>query len=92
MTEDKIEDYLVERVEATGGEVRKVTFPGRRGAPDRLCGWPNGRHGLVETKRPRGKAEPHQLREHSRLRSIGLGVEVIDTRAKVDIYVERMAK
>ena len=91
MTEDKVEGYLVERVEATGGLIRKVVFPARRGAPDRLCGWPNGRHGFVETKRPKGKPEAHQEREHDRLRSVGFDVAVIATREAVDEYVERMS-
>jgi len=36
MRESKIEAYLVERVKAEGGEVRKVQWVGHRGAPDRL--------------------------------------------------------
>lgn len=40
MKEAKVEDYLKQRVEETGGLVRKVQWIGRRGAPDRLVGWP----------------------------------------------------
>ena len=36
MLERDIEDYLVKRVKELGGEVRKVQWIGRRGAPDRL--------------------------------------------------------
>lgn len=36
MRERHIENRLVQRVKALGGEVRKVTWAGRRGAPDRL--------------------------------------------------------
>lgn len=36
MRESEIEKYLVERVKALGGEVRKVRWIGRNGAPDRL--------------------------------------------------------
>lgn len=36
MRESDIEKYLVECVKALGGEVRKVKWIGRRGAPDRL--------------------------------------------------------
>jgi hypothetical protein len=36
MRESDIENYLVKRVKAMGGEVRKVQWIGRVGAPDRL--------------------------------------------------------
>jgi hypothetical protein len=36
MRESTIEDYLVKRVKERGGEVRKVTWQGRKGAPDRF--------------------------------------------------------
>lgn len=36
MRERDIEAYLVKSVKALGGEVRKVRWLGRRGAPDRL--------------------------------------------------------
>jgi len=36
MRESQIEQYLVKRVNELGGEVRKVKWIGRRGAPDRL--------------------------------------------------------
>lgn len=36
MRESQIEKHLVARVKALGGEVRKVKWIGRRGAPDRL--------------------------------------------------------
>lgn len=36
MRESQIEKYLVKRVKDLGGEVRKVAWVGRQGAPDRL--------------------------------------------------------
>ena len=36
MRESAIEQYLVKRVGELGGEVRKVQWGGRRGAPDRV--------------------------------------------------------
>lgn len=90
MIEAHIESYFKRRVRETDGEERKVVFPGRKGAPDRLCGWPNGNHGFVELKRPGGKAEAHQLREHARLRSMGVRVDVLDTKALIDAYVSQM--
>ncbi len=36
MLERDVEEYLVKRVKALGGEVRKVKWIGRNGAPDRV--------------------------------------------------------
>jgi hypothetical protein len=41
MKERGIEAYLVKRVKELGGEVRKVEWAGRRGAPDRVVMLPN---------------------------------------------------
>lgn len=93
MRESDIESYLVKRVKAMGGEVRKVQWIGRRGAPDRLVMLPIGRptwnhvaasQGFsfaiwVELKAPGLKAEPHQLREHKRMQAMGQRVVVIDS-------------
>lgn len=91
MKESEIERYLVEQVKRRGGEVRKVAWIGRRGAPDRLMMVPllSLRHGLqttvwVELKAPGEKAKPHQAREHERMRKMGQRVEVIDSIEGVD--------
>ena len=44
MRERDIEDYLVKRVKAMGGEVRKVQWIGRNSAPDRLVMLPAVKH------------------------------------------------
>ena len=81
--EAKIEKYLCDRVKMLGGEVRKVKWIGRRGAPDRLVMltrltiW-------VELKAPGKEPEPHQAREHKRMRDMGQRVEVIDSMEGVD--------
>lgn len=87
MRESQIEAYLVKRVKALGGEVRKVQWIGRRGAPDRLVMLPDGWTGRqwvpqttwVELKAPGVKPEAYQLREHARMRAMGQRVEVIDS-------------
>ena len=85
MLEREIERHLVKRVRELGGEVRKVKWIGRRGAPDRLvmlphptCRWPRPPI-WVELKRPGVKPEPHQVREHERMRARGQRVVVIDS-------------
>lgn len=85
MRERDIENYLVKRVKALGGEVRKVQWIGRRGAPDRLVMLPFHPYTTwVELKAPGKKPEPHQEREHQRMRARGQRVLVIDTIEGVD--------
>ena len=95
MRERDIERHLVRRVKELGGEVRKVQWIGRRGAPDRLVMLPwevagNLRYHQevefvaqpaiwVELKAPGVKPDAHQLREHERMRKMGQRVVVIDS-------------
>ena len=89
MRERDIERHLVKRVKQLGGEVRKVEWVGRRGAPDRLVMlapgivvYPGPEYGYtiwVELKAPGVAPEPYQLREHERMRALGQRVEVIDS-------------
>lgn len=81
--EGRIEKALCDRIKALGGEVRKVQWIGRRGAPDRLVLLP-GRHVFVELKRPNGSLEGHQVRERDRLRKAGFEVLVIDSFVLLD--------
>jgi len=99
MRERDIEQYLVRRVKELGGEVRKVQWVGRSGAPDRLVMLPGisayhgdaGRTFWVELKRPGLAAtfpsdthERAQHREHERMRKMGQRVVVIDSIEGVD--------
>lgn len=94
MRESEIEKYLVKRVKALGGEVRKVKWIGRNGAPDRLVMLPQQYTALqqrkneatiwVELKATGKVAEPHQLREHKRMEAMGQTVVVIDSIEGVD--------
>lgn len=83
MRESDIEKYLVERVKKLGGEVRKVRWIGRNGAPDRLVMLPD-RTVWVELKAPGEKCRPHQIREHERMRRMGQCVAVVDSHEGVD--------
>lgn len=79
MREREIEDYLARRVKAMGGEIRKAQWIGRAGAPDRRVLLPGRPPVWVELKAPGVKPEPHQIREHNRMRRLGELVEVIDS-------------
>ncbi len=92
LKERDIERHLVKRVKALGGEVRKVQWIGRRGAPDRLVMLPEnwrGRHDeaefmWVELKAPGVAPGAHQLREHDRMRRMHQTVVVIDSIKSVE--------
>jgi hypothetical protein len=89
LRERDVERYLVQQVKKAGGEVRKLEWIGRRGAPDRIVMLPSGLEGggvtiFVELKAPGKKPEAHQLREHNRMRRMGQEVEVIDSLEAVD--------
>ena len=90
MRERDIERYLVQAVKAAGGEVRKVKWIGRHGAPDRLVMLPWLVGGVwVELKATGKKPEPHQKREHIRMRKLGQNVVVIDSYEGTDFLVTR---
>lgn len=89
MKERDIERHLVKIVKEHGGEVRKVGWQGRRGAPDRFVmlpvhanrsgPWSFCRSIWVELKAPGVKPPEYQLREHDRMRAMGQIVVVLDS-------------
>lgn len=78
--ESDLENAFVKHIVRTGGEVRKVRWIGRQGAPDRLVMYPDGELVWVELKTTTGKLRPAQEREHERLRAMGQTVHVIRTK------------
>lgn len=82
MLERDIERYLIAQVNARGGELRKVKWIGRRGAPDRFVMLPD-RSFWIELKAPGEKLKAHQWREHMRMRLLGQDVVVADSYAAV---------
>jgi hypothetical protein len=90
MRESVIEKYLVDCAKSMGGEVRKVKWVGRKGAPDRLVMLPAHKESRtepttiwIELKATGKKPEAHQLREHVRMRKLGQRVEVVDSLDRV---------
>lgn len=99
MRETVVEKHLRKRVIAAGGLIRKMIWPGHRGAPDRLVVWAEGHHRnwsahapdihFIELKRPGGRLDEHQVREHQKLRDMGCTVITLDSIEAVDAYIER---
>ena len=89
MNEKSVEEYLCKRVKDTlHGKAYKYTSPGNNGVPDRLVLIPGGRVYFIETKAP-GK-RPRKLQDyvHDEIRNMGCVVLTIDTKSKVDSFVE----
>jgi len=76
--ERDIEGPVCAYARAKGFYVRKFVSPAHRSVPDRLLGSPGGVVFFIEFKRPGGKATPEQLREHTKIKTYGLDVFVID--------------
>lgn len=85
MRERNVEQYLVDQVKALGGEIRKLEWIGRNGAPDRFVMLRGGR--FVELKRPGKGLEAHQKREHKRMNEHGVYTWTLSTFEQVDNFI-----
>jgi hypothetical protein len=79
MLEKHIELGVVKPAEAAGFFVRKVQWPGRRSAPDRVFAREDRGTVWIEFKRPGGSATLLQQREHMRMQAAGMEVHVCDS-------------
>lgn len=89
MRERDIEKYLRKEVRKRGGEIRKLKFIGRRGAPDDMVwiqGWDFPK--MAELKRPGKKLDLHQKRERKVLIEMGIEVFKLDTFKAVDRFLK----
>ena len=85
--ERDVEKYLIKRVTAMGGHVRKLCYIGRRSATDRLVLLP-GRHLFVELKAPCSHATPAQVVEHKKLAWAGCEVFVLKSFDDIDALLD----
>ena len=92
MRERDIEAHLVRRVKSLGGEVRKLRWIGRRGAPDRLVLVPGCWPFLLELKAPGRRPTVQQFREIDRIASFGLPTAWADSPEKVDATIVEMVR
>lgn len=63
MRERDVKRHLLSKVASLGGECRKLTYEGRRDAPDWMVLVPNCLISFVELKRPGAKARKSQQSE-----------------------------
>lgn len=88
MREAYIEAKLRQRVKDLGGMYRKVTYQGRKGAPDDWCFFPDGRLIIVECKAPGRPLEPRQVVEIDYLNKLGFTVYVIDSLEQIEVLIK----
>ena len=87
--EGKIAAHLVKRCREYGFHQRKLSYEGRRGAPDRMI--IAGTYVIfVELKAPGQKPRPEQRRELDLLERAGQIVFVCDSIAAVDEMMEKI--
>lgn len=104
--ESAIQEYGKKRLTEKGCLVRKISYESRRGCPDQLVLVPQrvvikalrGMDGeapekviFIEYKKAENiEPEPHQVREHERMRAVGADVRVIGSKAQVDALIEEL--
>lgn len=87
--ENKIEGYLVNRVENEGGICPKLISPSMAGWPDRVVIL-YGCVVFVEVKRPQGTLQPIQKVVLSTLQDNGANVAVVKTQSEVDDLIDNI--
>lgn len=101
-----VQAYGMAELKKRGCLVRKIGYEGRRGCPDHLVGVPvrviakTTRGGIIdvppsvifiEYKRDEDtQPDDHQLREHARMRAVGMDVRVIGSKRQVDELVKEL--
>ena len=91
MIEKDIEKYLISQIKKTGGLTWKLTSPSTSGVPDRLV-IRQGKCWFVELKRPKGSLRKLQKYRSSELQKQGFDVICLDTKNKVDQFIEYMER
>lgn len=83
--EGKVQAYAKAEFEKLGALVRKLRYEGRNGCPDLLVLLPGGVVWFVEVKKDEATGpDPHQAREHERMRNRGANVFIVGSKSQVD--------
>ncbi|HEY9060970.1 MAG TPA: VRR-NUC domain-containing protein [Pseudobacteroides sp.] len=91
--ENDIEGHLRNKVKLLGGKAYKWASPGNRGVPDRIVIIPGARGGrvyFIELKAPGKEPRPQQLNKQKELKKLGVYVDTLDTKEKINRFIERV--
>ena len=90
MRESEIERKLVYEVRQLGGMAYKFVSPGNTGVPDRIVVMPGGVIIFVELKAEAGRLTNGQKRQISKLRNLGMRVDVIRGMAGLEDFLDEI--
>lgn len=102
--EGEVQAYAQEQLKKRGCLVRKISYEGRRGCPDLLVLVPErptiwGKMAdnylpcvvFLEIKKDeQTKPDPHQQREHERMRAVGADVRTIGSKEQVEALIKEL--
>ena len=100
--EGEVQAYGRKRLTENGCLVRTINYEGRRGCPDQLvlvpkqfdeywhCFRPTSVIFIEYKKAENIEPEPHQLREHERMRAVGADVRVIGSKEQIDDLIKEL--
>lgn len=82
-----LQKHLKLRVKETGGEYRKLSWAGRRGATDTFVWWDGPISAFIEVKAGGDTLSTLQEREITRLRKAGFNVFIVSTKSDINQVV-----
>jgi hypothetical protein len=83
----KLQDYLKQKVQKSGGQYRKVRWEGRNGCPDCFVWWQWPHVAFIEIKAFGDRVSKVQDREIERMRMYDLPVFIARTNEDIDEIV-----
>ncbi|MCP1225695.1 VRR-NUC domain-containing protein [Sebaldella sp. S0638] len=92
LKEKDIEKYLRDEIKKLGGIAYKFVSPGNAGVPDRLVLLPGRWSFFVELKAPGKKTRAIQDSQIRKIRDLGFGVMIIDSKQQIDGLVREARK
>ena len=90
--EKDIENYLRDEIKKVGGIAYKFVSPGNAGVPDRLVLLPGRWSFFVELKAPGMSTRKIQDIQIRKIRDLGFGVMIIDSKQQIDGLVRELRK
>ena len=86
----KLQDYLKQKVQKSGGQYRKVRWEGRNGCPDCFVWWQWPHAAFIEIKAFGDRVSKVQDREIERMRMYDLPVYIARSNEDIDEIVEQV--